>query len=58
MKTSSHPGKGERQGTKGIHSHWWEGKLVQLLWKTVWKLHKDQKCNCLMMEKCYYVYLE
>ena len=31
-------------GEKGILVHcWWECKLVQPLWKTVWRFHKDLK---------------
>lgn len=28
----------------GTHAHcWWEGKLVQPLWKSVWKFFKNLK---------------
>jgi hypothetical protein len=34
------------QGKKGTLIHcWWECKLVQPLWKTVWRLHKKLKID-------------
>jgi hypothetical protein len=32
-----------RQGKRDPHQCWWKSKLVQPLWKTVWRLFKKQK---------------
>ena len=42
-----------RCGEKGTLSHcWWECKLVQPLWRTVWRfLKKNWKENCLMTQQ-------
>jgi hypothetical protein len=35
-----------RMWGKGTLIHcWWECKLVQLLWKTIWRLFKKQKTD-------------
>ena len=39
-------------GEKGTLLHcWWECKLVQPLWRTVWKFLKKRKWNCLMTQQ-------
>jgi hypothetical protein len=35
--------KDKREGT--LISSWWECKLVQLLWKSIWKFIKNLKIN-------------
>jgi hypothetical protein len=30
---------------------WWECKLVQPLWKTIWRLFKNEKRNCHMIQQ-------
>ena len=38
-------------GEKGIPVHcWWEWRLVQSLWKTVWNFLKKWKWNCLLIQ--------
>ena len=39
-------------GEKGALLHcWWECKLVQLLWRTVWRFLKNWKQNCLKTQQ-------
>ena len=39
-------------GEKGTLLHcWWECKLVQPLWRTVWRFLKNCKYNCLMTQQ-------
>ena len=39
-------------GAKGTLLHcWWECKLVQPLWRTVWRFLKNCKQNCLMTQQ-------
>ena len=43
-----------RCGEKGTLLHcWWECKLVQPLWRTVWKFLKNWQQNCLTTEQSY-----
>ena len=42
-------------GEKGTLLHcWWECKLVQALWKTVWRLFNIWKQNCRMTQQSYF----
>jgi hypothetical protein len=37
VKKKKMPGVGEGVQKENVHTLWWEGKLVQPLWKTAWK---------------------
>jgi hypothetical protein len=44
IKNTNNKSFGENVGEKGTLTHyWWECKVVQLLWKTLWRLLKKLK---------------